>query len=439
MEQQSFMVVFQGELADGFELEHAKQNLREIFKVSQEKVEQLFSLPAVVVKKNLSHELAQQFQSQLYKRGLVTVIKPMSDSRVVQVTEDRMGEPAAGDAAAGAAGGGVDAIAAQPARAAPGTQPMAFRFEGQGGEYFKIWIVNILLSILTLGIYSAWAKVRNHRYFYSNTRIGEHSFEYLADPITILKGRIVAALFLAVYLLSQNFMPLLTAALMLVFVVALPWLVCKSMSFRNRNTAFRNIRFGFDGGYFAALKAFVLWPIAGSLTLGLLMPYAIYRQKHFLVENSRYGTTPFEPDFGAGEFYGIYLRAFGIVMLAVLLVLIPILGPLLAMGLYLFVFAYVSVRTNNLIYNTTSLQQHGFESTLAVGRLAWIYLSNWFLVAITLGLATPWAKVRLANYRAECLTLLAEGSIDEFVAAEEQSVSSLGEEIGDAFDMDIGL
>ena len=38
-------------------------------------------------------------------------------------------------------------------------------FEGKTSEYFGIWIVNLLLSLLTLGIYSAWAKVRRKKYF----------------------------------------------------------------------------------------------------------------------------------------------------------------------------------------------------------------------------------------------------------------------------------
>ncbi|MGM0595198.1 MAG: YjgN family protein [Pseudomonadota bacterium] len=439
MEQQSYMLVFQGELAEGFELEQAQRNLRELFKLSQEKVEQLFANPAVAVKKNLSHEVAQKFQSQLYKHGLVTLIKPMPDEHALQVPENKMGTP---EAAAGGAGAAA-AAAAQPAEQS-GERQMPFRFEGKAGEYFKIWIVNVLLSILTLGIYSAWAKVRNHRYFYSNTFIGEHSFEYLADPITILKGRIVAAIFLAGYLLTGNFMPLLNLLFAIAFIVALPWLVCKSMAFRNRNTAFRNIRFGFDGTYFEALKAYVLWPLVGSLTLGLLLPFAFYRQKRFLVENSRYGTTSFSPEFLAGPWYGIYLRAIGLFLLAMLAVgvislLLPFIGPLLMVAIYLLLFAYVTAQTTNMVFNDSYLQRHGFHSTLETKRLAWIYLSNWVVVAITLGLAMPWAKVRLANYRAECLALEAHGSLDEFVAAEVKSVGSLGEEIGDAFDMDIGL
>jgi len=66
-------------------------------------------------------------------------------------------------------------------------------------EYFKIWIVNILLTILTLGIYAAWATVRNNRYFYSNLYLDDNNFRYLAEPIQILKGRLIAIAVLVIY------------------------------------------------------------------------------------------------------------------------------------------------------------------------------------------------------------------------------------------------
>ena len=62
-------------------------------------------------------------------------------------------------------------------------------FTGNGREYFGIWIVNLLLSVLTLGIYSAWAKVRTLQYFYGHSRVDGQGFRYLATPLQILKGR----------------------------------------------------------------------------------------------------------------------------------------------------------------------------------------------------------------------------------------------------------
>ena len=69
-------------------------------------------------------------------------------------------------------------LPAQP-QGAPTIHTVEFR--GRGGEYFRIWIVNIALSVLTLGIYTAWAKVRTQRYFYGNTYLAGESFVYHAS------------------------------------------------------------------------------------------------------------------------------------------------------------------------------------------------------------------------------------------------------------------
>ena len=86
-------------------------------------------------------------------------------------------------------------------------QTLPFRFHGKSGEYFRIWIVNLILSILTLGIYSAWAKVRTNRYFYGNTRLAGSGFEYHAKPITILKSRLIAVGLLLIYVFIGNMFP----------------------------------------------------------------------------------------------------------------------------------------------------------------------------------------------------------------------------------------
>jgi hypothetical protein len=49
-----------------------------------------------------------------------------------------------------------------PSQDSSARAPEQLHFTGSGAEYFGIWIVNLLLTILTLGIYSAWAKVRRY-------------------------------------------------------------------------------------------------------------------------------------------------------------------------------------------------------------------------------------------------------------------------------------
>ena len=90
-------------------------------------------------------------------------------------------------------------------------------FKGRAGEYFGIWIVNVLLSILTLGIYSAWAKVRRVRYFYGNMYLDGHNFEYHAKPRQILIGRLIVVGVLIGYQVLIAISPFFSA-LLIVYV-----------------------------------------------------------------------------------------------------------------------------------------------------------------------------------------------------------------------------
>lgn len=66
-------------------------------------------------------------------------------------------------------------------------------------------------------------------------------------------------------------------------------------------------------------------------------------------------------------------------------------------------------------------------------------MSNLLVLIATLGLAYPWVSVRLAKYYAENTMFFFKISLDDFVAGEEETLSALGEEIGEAFDMDMDI
>src|SRR5436309_9625224 len=105
------------------------------------------------------------------------------------------------------------------------------QFTADAGEYFRIWIVNLALTIATLGIYSAWAKVRRRRYFYGHTRIDGEGFEYRGRPIAILKGRLIAVAAVALFYGTAHFAPSLIWLLAILTVCAAPWLIVRSMAF----------------------------------------------------------------------------------------------------------------------------------------------------------------------------------------------------------------
>ena len=78
-----------------------------------------------------------------------------------------------------------------------GSKP--FQFTGTANEWFGIWIVNLMLSIVTIGVYSAWAKVRTKKYFYNHTFAEGRNFDYHATGGQIFKGRLIVIGALIVY------------------------------------------------------------------------------------------------------------------------------------------------------------------------------------------------------------------------------------------------
>ncbi len=79
-----------------------------------------------------------------------------------------------------------------------------FQFHGSASEYFGIWIVNILLMIVTFGLYAPWAKVRRLRYFYGNTELIKRRFDFTGIPHKILLGRLIAiGIYVAISVVSN--------------------------------------------------------------------------------------------------------------------------------------------------------------------------------------------------------------------------------------------
>lgn len=320
----------------------------------------------------------------------------------------------------------------------------AFEFTGNGGEYFRIWIVNLLLTVLTLGIYSAWAKVRRLQYFYRNTRLAGAGFEYHGKPLAILKGRLIGAALFLLYALAGKASPVAAVVVALLLFLVSPWLIVRSLRFKLYNSSYRGLRFAFDGTDRGAYRVFVMYPILAAMTLYLLAPLAHQRYKAYQHGNSRFGTTPFRFDAPVSRFYTIYAIAAGIVIVLGILAAIftasrmPFLLLLLPVGA-LYVFSYVSVNLANLAWNATTLGEHRLFCRLQAGRFLWIALTNLLGIALTLGLFIPFAQVRMMRYRLEHMGLDAQADLAEFVAGQEQTIGATGEETAEMFDVDLSL
>jgi uncharacterized membrane protein YjgN (DUF898 family) len=362
-------------------------------------------------------------------------------------------------------GFGSESRASDPTAPVPAERSIPFEFHGSGGEYFRIWIVNLLLTIATLGIYSAWAKVRRLRYFYGNTRLDGAAFEYHGRPIAILKGRLIAFWVYAVLYGATQFEPWTAIAVVPLAAVGVPWIIMKARRFQLRMTSYRGLRFGFDGDYRGALTAYVGWALLSVLSLGLLWPRSLWERVRYLLGHARYGSERARFTTGSRAFYGFCFATMGMgillyagIGLMIVLSVAPLAGEsesapsfdgMLMIGgalglVVLVVFgtsitAYYRKSLLNASFGGLELGPHRLESTLETGPLCAILLSNFVLILLTLGLYMPWATVRQTRYQLANLRVVARGDLDAFTAAASAGTDAIGEELGDFFDVDFGL
>lgn len=244
------------------------------------------------------------------------------------------------------------------------------RFTASGSEYFRIWIVNLLLTFVTLGLYYPWAKVRKLRYFYGNTWVGEHALDFHGDARRMLRGTLLVGVLFIAYSTAGQFSPL--AGVIALAIVSLLWpaLLRTSMRFRLANTSWRGLRFQFNGGMAGAYKALLpasvpailfvalstLMPqespqdpdtasamaesatwigiamAASVLTLIAMLPWMVWSLRRYQHDHYALGRVQTSLRTGPGSFYALFFRFLGVSVLAMVAIAVLLLGVALVFG-----------------------------------------------------------------------------------------------------------
>ncbi len=481
MSDAQFDVVLKG-VIPGFDIEQAKNDFAALFSLDLEKVTRLFSAQRTVLKAGVDEQTAHKYKARLAGIGVDAAAEAVNKPETIEslatpasaVSAQADADPLAlvpiesttsaqeDDVDAAVSGSGDANDHYVESEDAPSVARQEFKFTGSGFEYFKIWIVNLLLNIVTIGIYSAWAKVRNKQYFYGNTHIAGSSFEYTAQPLKILIGRVIAIALYGALGYSSHFAPKLYLVLSLVFLAFIPWIIVSSLRFNARHTSYRNIPFRFQGTVLSAFVNFLILPFVGIFTLFLLMPWVWKKQVQYVTNNHSYGNEPFHFDIPVSAYYkilGIMLGASIVFFAALAMFFGPSLKDVIMQGrnvdpmeflklvpmvvaYFFFSFvlgAYLVTSMANLHFNNTSLQNHHFESDWATLSYLALTVTNTIGILLTLGLFIPFAKVRTAAYKAEHTSLFVSGDLDNFVARELEQSNSVGEGVHDIFDIDISI
>ncbi|MBZ9711800.1 YjgN family protein [Deinococcus multiflagellatus] len=351
-------------------------------------------------------------------------------------------------------------------------------FTGQAGEYFRIWIVNVALTLVTFGLYMPWARVRTRQYFYGHTWVDGQNFEYRANPWALLRGYLLIgglSVLYALALQSQDLKYILLGVLLLLIYAGFyPWLVRQSLRFQAVNTFHRGLNFSFHGSVGQAYVAYGAANLAASFTSGLALPWAWFMQRRYQLDHLAYGTarTHFRGD--VAPFYLIGLTGLGLVIgggvaLGLLLVLVAggaaalsggdFLGMdpdsdtvgwgFLAAGaavyvgvLALYALAWQYVRAAVMAYVLNHAELGGVVRTgasFSPWRLVWIGVTNSLAQLLTLGLATPWAAVRRTRYIMGGIQVRSLVPLDTFMGQATTGESALGEAASELLDIQVGF
>ncbi len=373
-------------------------------------------------------------------------------------------------------------------------------FTASGSEYFRIWLVNVLLTIVSLGFYLPFAKARRLRYFYANLLIDGEPLAFHGDPWKLFKGYLVMLVLFGGYVLSGRVSVVVSMAMLVLLAGLWPALWRSSQRFRLHNTSWRGLRFGFSGSTAGAYRA--MWPmalplavfaisnawmmygvdpkdktaveklgLAGAAWAGLaallfmaLWPLCLswvkrYQHQGYCYANQR---TRFSATTGAfynlgwrtGLLYGVAVLCFGLLLaLAIPAAMalakssstgLSFVAMPLLVTLYLAVLtalrAYSSARVQNLVWNKTQANELQFGSQLSARQLAKLGIKNLLLTVLTLGLYRPFAVVNTMALRWSAMAVHTAADINSWQGGTaEREDGTQGEMAGDFFGIDLGL
>ena len=373
---------------------------------------------------------------------------------------------------------------------------LVVQFTGSGSEYFRIWIVNLLLMLVTLGFYYPWAKVRRLRYFYGNTIVDSAPLDFHGDPKKMLRGYALTGALVGLYSTAGQFSALAGLVAFIVIAALWPALFKSSMQFRLANTSWRGLRFRFTGSIAGAYRAMVPLFVPGILILAAVLfvpdseqpppwylallgglaavmllaaPWLWWNLKSYQHNHYALAQQQTELRSTVGAFYLVFLKTLGVTLLAMaaLMGVAMLLGALGAAGLAaprgggaigaVFIAAaigavvgvfvvqllprpYFTSRMQNLLWSRTGNSSMRFRSRLEFVPLLGLTLKNWLLMLLTLGLYWPFAAVALARMRLQAVSLTTRVDPDSLIErAQAKEGEAAGDAAGDLLGLDIGM
>ncbi|MBI2081713.1 MAG: DUF898 family protein [candidate division NC10 bacterium] len=293
-------------------------------------------------------------------------------------------------------------------------------------------VVNIFLTIITLGIYYFWGKVKVRSYLLSETEFEGDRFAYHGTGkellIGFLKAMLVFGLPLGILTALRDYLDvgivvkavagILAYGIIMVFI---PVAMVGARRYRLSRTSWRGIRFSFRGRAADFLKFFLKASLLTGITFGLYYPFFDTKRHAFMTSHAYLGNQKFDFDGQGRDLFWPFVLT--------LLLTVPTLGVC---------WFWFLAKKQRYFWDHTTFGGARFQSTVTGGRLLLLRLGNLFLLLFTLGLGWPWVVVRNARFACKYLTL--EGALDlAGIEQDAQVASTIGEGLAGFLDVDFAF
>lgn len=304
-----------------------------------------------------------------------------------------------------------------------------FAFHGQGAALFFVIVKNVLLTLVTLGIYAPWAKTARRKFVWSSIEIHGQRLSYTGTGAELFKGYLkVAAAYLIFFGVptlvkraDKNVGTLVQIVATLLIVLVVPFAIWWSRAYLLSRTTWRGVRFRMVGSAKPYAKTFIVGVVLTVLTLGFYSPYLANRLREQMTNATYLGSQPFRYDGKGSELFKIWIKGF--------------LLTIVTLGIYSF---WLQANMQRYYMEHTSIDQACGRFTLAGGDFFKLTLGQIFGTALTLGIAFPW--ILCWTLRKVCDGLSFEGNIDfTQINAAAAHGAAAGDGLADAFGVDLGV
>ncbi len=297
-------------------------------------------------------------------------------------------------------------------------------FTGKGGKFFGIWVVNILLTIITLGLYYPWAKIAIRKYIWNETSLNNDRFVFHGKGIEILKGFLIIYALLIIFIVFISNHPQGILLFYLIVAAVVPLAIFGGWRYRVSKTSWRGIYFSFDGNFTEFLKIYFTGLLFLILTFGLYSSWFRVKIMKYLFKHTRLGQYRFSFSGHGDELFGINF-----------------LGVFLSMlTLYIYIPWYMKNRFNFTVNNTVihhNDKKSKLRSTLEGSKLFGVLLVNILIIIFTLGIGFPWARMRYYKILFENIHIPKDVNLDELEQNKIENNDATGDSLLDFLDVGI--